>query len=455
MRRLWLLLLLFTPQPTLGDGKAFLAGADRSAWTPLAEREQVALIAHRDGVQTLLLAIRVDLAAGARAVWIVPVPGALKDVRIGVEEQFPQLRGYQPRQRLRHEIRSAPILLIPFTLGVPCGSLSVLRGVERGVSVDEGGLHVESLQADSAAALRTYLSDKGADVAETELACFTHYFGEAWTLIVGWIADPDEFQDTFGEMVHDAERRRGAQTATAPASRPVNSPSRRAQSRTVMSALTTRWPCLRVEFPCERPFFPLRPTADYGAAIVPLRLFALGFWQVETDAALAAQIKVEHFAMSARESRFRGSSLDWYAVMAAEEGYSLIRAHVTADQYRDDLRLTPTNPGALWQLARRLDRISLLLLIMVHVLLSYICGGVAGWLLWRRWHGPALLGLLNVLTIHLIWIGARMNTGVCPVGRAPAGNGPAPWKDLLSFLAIFLVLYVVALIVVGALAGAV
>lgn len=109
------------------DGAGYHYSYGRDTLSSLSESSQTALINYEDGVEDLLISIRVK-PEGDGLFWIFPVPANPEDSEIELVREFPQITGYEPKSKLGLEIKNTrdlmvysqtyPLLLFPWYLGV-------------------------------------------------------------------------------------------------------------------------------------------------------------------------------------------------------------------------------------------------------------------------------------------------------------------------------------------------
>ena len=223
MRPTALLLLLLVPLVGRADGCKYTPTGRK-----VPEREQRAMIAWADGVETLHVATLAEPTVEP-TVWLVPVRAAAADVRAEPVEEFPAVVYYDTlRRRAQDQLQTwtevAAVLdsggLCCAFLGVGCDDKKgVAAGAEEVSRVEKLGMVVTVVSADSRAGLERYLERQGVDHRAADLSSLDPYFGQpGYAFVCGWVA-------TSGEPAR----------ATG----------------------------LRVEFPSPNLWFPLQPTRAY------------------------------------------------------------------------------------------------------------------------------------------------------------------------------------------------
>ena len=377
--RLWLCVALTVGNCVcaFGDGKVF-GGRDFWALYPIGQREQRAAIVHRDGIEKLIIAINIELAEKDKALWIFPVPGTPEGTKLDVVDSFPRFSGRDPRQpagnaigQLMMAVRATQIypLIFEAVFMTHLGTSRVDASVH--THVEKWGIRSEAITADSLDSLVGYLQEKKAGVQKEELSVFEPYLSGQYVLVVAWIASREELLKKFPEY-----GKRGHVTSG-------------------------RWPCLYVEFPTERAFYPLRPTSGYGDDHIPVNLFVVDTVRPEAGAALAGKMRVGHFRQRAA---LKGAPREFSESLP--EGaflYTSVRITTEARDLTEDLWFEPVVPLRL-RYAEAVESMAhpafgVPLGIALVAVLSYVAAGVSGVLLYGQWKGYARLGLWNLLTL--------------------------------------------------------
>ena len=419
----WLLAL----QPHIQADGCLFKGGDASSYRRVEQNEQVAAIHWADGLQRMVIACRYEAEAADKALWIFPLPSGTSLARVEVVESFPRIAGFDATRRGRSSL-SGFVTCLYLTQGWPmiyfcCFSfLSASRlGMPGGVRIDgiveRWGIRAEVLAADSHEALAGHLARAGVNLGTEALGPFREYLDGSHLLVVAWISSRDEVRAHFGED----------------AARPL---------------AFGRSPCLYVEFPAPRPFYPMKPTSSYGATEVPVRLYLMGTFVPECDPAMRAVSTVEYFdlfrirsldeprviragrprngsasheASTAGVGEFSGDALFFTGPEGQYDRYTLITCRAPASTYTSDFSFASTPGSARLRYARWVDGcanrpvLPWVLLLTAIATLSYVAGGLVGVFLFRAWHPYALVGLGNVATLAGVYAATRCWRG--PVGE--------------------------------------
>lgn len=275
--------------------------------TIVEETEQVAFISWKDGIEQMILKIGAKTAAyeGSTYVWIFPVPAdpetvtvyhiktlrydvggtelheaIIKDVEIGVDLIFTSSQVWP----------IIPLVIIYKYFIEPELTEGVMAAINGyGVTVhkiiDKYGLVSEVITAKDANGLRRYIKDKhGVELPEEIEKAFSDYIGKNFTFVVteskglpdvgfivrywyGPFSDLEELEKLgYIDLPPDLKRKLEGPKAMA----------------------------VMVEFPTDKPYFPMKPTSIYGDRVIPITLCIDGFWEPNTWEEIKDNIKVEY-----------------------------------------------------------------------------------------------------------------------------------------------------------------
>ncbi|MCK4873532.1 MAG: hypothetical protein KAS72_12470 [Phycisphaerales bacterium] len=416
-------------QPTLADGMAF-KGRDTSAMLPIIEHEQVAAITHDGTRERLVIAVDIGdaLTVDENALWIFPVRGAPEDVTVDLVDTFPAPRGrdvYASAAEgvaglftLTRATQAYPMLL-EMCLLMPLGRSS--RRVTVSEEVERYGLRAALVTAESTEALGDWLAERQTPIEPAHLATFGPYLNADHTLVVVSIASAEmvaaEFPDAWRSPL-----------------------------------LRGRRPCVAVEFPTDRPFYPMYPTSAYGDWPIRLRLYVNGHVQPVSTATVADDLRVGLCESSAQ----RPASVGHMPDVVEYRYYTAIQGRSAAESFTADLEFEPVESPQLSYaiVARRITRQGVLVvpLILVVGVLSYVSGGLAGLAVFGCWRKPARLGLWNLLTLLalMLVVHRRYKAGTLPSSGTPRGGDRPDTRFGLVFSIIFVVFTIIAQVLASA-----
>ncbi len=244
------------------------------------ESRQIAFIAWRDGMEQMVIKTEIKTAEHGNGtyVWIFPVPADPKDVAVyhiktveyhgGGKDLYTATKNEIKEQSDKIFVLSQiwPVIPAAFSgLLSPIGMAGsaptkALTGVastltknaeDYGVTVHETiteyGLTSEVITAKEANGLRMYIHDKyGVELPEEMERVFSDYIGKKFTFVVS-------------------------------------------ESNGTPSAMA-----VMVEFPTEKPYFPLKPTSVYGSEAIPITVYVDGFWEPNTWQEIEPRLNIEH-----------------------------------------------------------------------------------------------------------------------------------------------------------------
>jgi hypothetical protein len=408
---------MITTSSCFGDGVAF-SGRDYSSLRPISQETQQVLISHDNGIEKMLITVALPLNLKDSAVWIFPVPGKPENVKIDLADSFPRFFGRNYLMQVYNYIGGVvsvqfSFLLFPFNC-VLMPTLSKARevgGVQIYEEVEKWGIHTETITADSLDSLAKYLNEKKTGIDSEQLKAFEGYLSDKYVLVVSWLSSTEELCNQFPE--YEKEHGQSGQ----------------------------RWPCLYVEFPSEKAFYPMRPTATYGTMPLALRIVVLGC--VEAHG-------LEGFTQLLRKGFYKQQSVPigmpegFIRDFENQKGqYTAFVWKGKANVFTDDLWFTPVNSKGLRYaeiIAPVLENgyVFVTLTICLIFAISYISAGIAGLLLFRMWRGYAFLGLANLFGIIGIWVASHFINGRVR-GRF---NDKSRSYGRASFLLVFAVVYI-------------
>ncbi len=408
-----LALALALPAAARADGKAFGRHDYTSSFQPVGQSEQNAVIAHTDGVETLTVAVNLDLADDQMGLWLLPVPGTPDTVTLDLVDAFPQIEGTDHLANARDAagaLSSAarvplivPSLLEALLLPALGGGAGGGYGVH--ATVDRWGVRAELVTADSVDGLAAYLTGRGDHFEPAELSPFASYLTGDHVLVSVAIASSGQVRREFAD----------AGGFGGPAG---------------------RWPCVRVRFPTDRAYYPMRPTASYESR--PLAsLTVLGSVRPVTDGGGTpgrAWVSLRWAGAAGGPDRARTAA----GLPAGPFAYTFLQTY----DYSEDLWFEPV-PEPPTAYARLLGYahdplVGLPVAVLYVALLSYLAGGITGLITCGRWRTCAPLGLYNLATVVAVVFAVRYVKG--DVGDAiRRGRGKGFLR--ITFSDVFLCVY--------------
>ncbi|MCX6817350.1 MAG: hypothetical protein NTU57_00655 [Candidatus Aenigmarchaeota archaeon] len=387
------LFFIFVPL-VRADGMAFNTGYDFSSNALHGENVQIAAINYENGMEKLVIAVKMDQINDSSVIWIVPVPSKPENVKINVLKSFPLFDGYEIIKGARNKVNQFtnnvgfvvmlnqlwPIPMILFGTGFT--SLASQGGVQVYAETQKEGITTQVVTAETSQGLYDYIRSKGVNVNSVSIPVIDEYIGKNYCFVVSWI---------------------NAKT----------------------SKVNYNTPSIFVEFPTERIFYPLKPTSVYGERTIPVIIYIMGFAKPEFYDDIKSYARYKYFVResgyvpenwpSEFYSKEEAGKLFYYTRMTI--GYErsfgfepdMINIPTPAaskfvdDLWMEKLEKVPPEIEAIIAKADLLDAISKnnFLPVVWIALMSMITGMIAGVIVFRdlRIIGYAILGLANCLTL--------------------------------------------------------
>jgi len=298
-----MMLFLFTISGIFADGTIYAIYGKQQ--TIVEETEQVAFISWKDGIEQMILKIGAKTAAneGSTYIWIFPVPADPEDVTVyhiktlrydvgGLELHEAIIKGVQIGTDIIFTSSQVwpiiPLIIIYKYFIEPefsrQGAITSINdyGVTVHKIIDKYGLVSEVITAKDANGLRRYIKDKhGVELPEEIEKAFSDYIGKNFTFVITeskglpdigfiinyWYGPFKELEKLeYIDLPPDLKRKLEGPKAMA----------------------------VMVEFPTDRPYFPLKPTSIYGDRVIPITLCIDGFWEPNIWEEIKDNIKVEY-----------------------------------------------------------------------------------------------------------------------------------------------------------------
>jgi|GEM_PF-1365522 len=237
------------------------------------EDSQVSVIDYRNGVEDMLISVKVT-PEGEGMLWIFPVPAdpEKSEIDIDITSEFPEIEGYNVKNKLGGKIKevegwsliSQLWSVFPAFITNPdlikreffhaqksfaswrkgdvmeAGGVSGLYleepdyGVKVYHRINKLGLTSELLTARYGEGLKKYLAEKNLTLPQLVVDEIDWYIGKEYALVVSWVSNPKE----FGSQKKDL--------------------------------------ALRVKFPTNKLYYPLKLTSVYGSQIIPITIYFRG-----------------------------------------------------------------------------------------------------------------------------------------------------------------------------------
>jgi hypothetical protein len=377
----------------------------QSSRTHRGYRSERVMINWHDGIQQMVVSPR--LTPDTNSIWIFPLKGESEKVKFSLTKNFPNFYGADSREIARNVLTNANYAVIATQLWtIPLyyfrdehSDYRFSPGMQ-GV-VDSNGVHIELLKADSLPALAQQLKERGRSMQEAELEAYAKHLNNEYSLLAVWRDgnEPNIMQSGLRRSYH-------------------------------------RRPCIYVEFPSEKPFYPMiQKSGRHGR----LSFTLTGFWQIAGQEPNAFQCS-QFISQDANIPDSFKSSLPQKNIPFTN--FSLFgRDNVIQN---DIVFVSGRLKGMAY--ADAISKMSYLELIplgfIALAVISYLSAGISGLLTYRKWQGFAGFGLLNLLSIVAMGIVINYKkTGISETFRRDK------WKPriFLAFFSIIVVLLSFAL----------
>jgi hypothetical protein len=392
MKIISLLLMIVILLPTvLADGMV-VDYYDRH-WHIHNEKQQLAAINYQNGYQDMILSIDINEVKGEKAVWMFPVPASPEKTVIDIVDEFPQFHGLDIERRAELKIRNMfddmrltqlyPILYPrrwyiggPRVLEVADTALAKSTG---GVIVHEHiekyGLTTELVSTEDGIILWNYLALKGLELPEESKKVMNDYIGEDYSFVVSWISDKEEYQKEEIQKNHPyyGIKRIG----------------------------------VKLMFPTDKIYFPLKPTSVYGSKRVPALIYVMGHVTPELYPEIEFDSEVKYYTY---EGRYYPELTSFFKTTVYPKGmdYTLININPPSKFLTRDLWIEEKAPANVVRTKFIGDHI-FGIGIIAFVLSSIMASLFAGLIFFRKDVSKrrlALFGLWNFLTIIGVIIAA-------------------------------------------------
>jgi len=377
-----ILLILTAASFLSADGKAYYRSRDMTQYLPVEEKAQYAYIHHREGRERMVISISLNLKDDDEALWIFPVKGRPDTVKADLIDRCPDLLGKDPVFGAKGKIAGSILLHmcsqlypVPFFSLILPGFLGNLP--ETGESGSKWGLSYYVLSADSPQTLAEFLHSKtGKTINQAELNPFKPYMTEDYSLVIITIDSKKSLLKEFPDL-EDAFR-----------------------------SMDSRMPFLYVDFPSDKVFYPMKPTASYGELEIPVKLFIIGYYAFPQDSVYneLPSVRIRHFYDKYPDKE----NTAFYKGLNQEKGvtYTRITIKEKASEYiKGDITLEKAETPFSYRYAVYINKLmdgpfAGVFVVVSFLFLSYLAAGIAAKLKLGKFHPYAFIGFTNVLTLY-------------------------------------------------------
>jgi len=377
------------------DGGFFkLRGKNNDEMILEQENNQFAMIDYQDGVESLLIAIEPEsLENDSNYVWVFPIPGEPDQTDIDITLGFPTIRGDKLENNVKKSLESSFIIIyginyisLLFPMAAYFGILSPGaflpdQGVTVHKSVEKYGLTSELVSADGSDPLFEYISSKGAKPSEEYRSYFDYYLGQDYSFVITWVSSQN-----IVEMIKQFEQKE--------------------EDYRYRSEEKQKYELgVKILFPTEKIFYPLKLTSIYGQKIIPIRIYVLDYVTPEFDENIINFVDMDYYEENHYSTRMRSNSDQVIERLNNNEklDYTLIDIKAPSSSFITDLWIDPKAPKkVIYQ--KKLKKFSWLIAIGIFFLVTCLSSALMGYFLFRKNEGFRLrkfllLGFTNILTI--------------------------------------------------------
>ena len=257
---------VFIP-PISADGGLVFYDPDILNWKLHNMDQQLCAINYENGFENMLLAVKVSNLHGKKAVWIFPIPAKPDKIVIDIIKGFPELLGYDVKEKANDTISNVFGAMIFSRL--PCTWYAYMKAIlwrsriksiksriEEGITIHEHiekmGLTTELITAKDENAFRNYLTNKNLDLPPDLKSILDGYIGKEYSFVISWISDIEKFkQGTYKENIKFGTFKQEKFGET------VN----------IIG--------VSIVFPTDDIYFPLKPTSVYGNQKIPILIYVM------------------------------------------------------------------------------------------------------------------------------------------------------------------------------------
>lgn len=359
----------------------------RSSMMRLYRSERAAINWH-NGTQRMVVSPRLN--TDANSLWIFPINCQPEQIQFNLIPKFPNFYGPNRTQQasdllnnLNCAIIATQLWTIPICYYCWTDHPEISSGYGSFSTIDSNGVSIKILKADSTASLAQQLKEHGRSIEPSELKPYAEYLNQDYSLLTVWR------EKTEQDRIDRAEPNFGDPNLT----------------QTRFRRGYHRRPCLYVEFPSEKPFYPILFTEGRPRH---LTLTLTGFWQIDNpEQSKAFQCYQQVCPEAALPEAFRAF------LPPKDIPYTTFTFLSTSTPLEKHLAFTPSQiEDEIY--ADTLSKMSYLQLILpgmvMLAIMSYLSAGICGLLVYGKWRGFATLGIMNILTIIVMTIAMNSKT---------------------------------------------
>lgn len=193
-------------------------------WDYSDEGDQQAYINYQNGLQKMIVGVKMGVAADKDAIWLFPVPADPAKVVIDIATEFPRMNGEEVSGKAKTSLSSAKDFLygsqvyplffrqrsyygsyemdsgIKSSFSMPVFGNSAPQDVVIYESLDKEGMTTEIITAKTADGLYNYFKEKGLKIEAGMVPVLDSYIGKDFSFVASWI-NKQETVKTAGDQV--------------------------------------------------------------------------------------------------------------------------------------------------------------------------------------------------------------------------------------------------------------
>ena len=220
---IFLTLSFLIPHSALADGM-LVRVMDNGLWDYSNEKDQYALINHKNGIQKMIIGIGYE-PENSKMVWLFPVPTNPKKIKVDIIKEVPQIKwGSETKSTAKRNLQKAglairstqfyPYFIEDFfksrlltasseyttgALGMTKGTTQFAQNVIVHKQITKEGVTSEVITAKTANGLYQYLKNKGLNIEKNSIPVLNEYIGKNYSFIASWISNPTKEKTVQGK----------------------------------------------------------------------------------------------------------------------------------------------------------------------------------------------------------------------------------------------------------------
>ncbi len=433
-------------------------------WDYSDESDQQAFINYQDGMEKMIVSVKIDDIEDKNAVWVFPVPAEPAKVAINMVEELPEMNGVEISSSAKSNLAKVKNILfgsqiyplffnqspdyyshpmaddMPTAMGITGDTASDMAKQDVVVyeHLDKEGMSSELITAKTANGIYDYFNKKGLKIQKDMIPALDAYIGKDYSFVVSWInnatdaiAAGNNIQDLENTsdgaimmpdqpLTDDGEGNGSSETDPQPSSYIPLMPNYSYPDRYEPYPQRSNIKGISVYFPTDNIYFPLLPTSVYGSKTVPATIKVVGLVNPRIYEGIKNFTEVNYYSAdyysfvdsSGKESDFFDKT---------DPNYTKIEINAPSKFLTEDLWMRDQAPlKTLWTYAIAASPwpVAAILLVLCSLAAVFIAGLLLFKGLRKKPGKLALLGLANCFTIVGMVVAAlRLDSGEAAIGK--------------------------------------